>query len=338
MTAVLVTGGAGYIGSHVCKELHRRGVRPVVLDSLCNGHRAAVKWGPLCLADIADTEAVRAVVREHRPVAVIHMAGFIHVGESVAAPGQYWRNNVGGSLALVEALLAEGVRHVVFSSTCAVYGVPDALPIPETAALHPINPYGHTKLVVESILRDFRQAHGLQEVCLRYFNAAGADPDGEIGEMHDPEPHLVPNILRAITGGRSVFDLMGDDYDTRDGTCIRDYVHVTDLARVHVDALDYLISGGAPLALNLGTGQGHTVREVVAAVERITGRTVPVRVLSRRPGDPPELVANASNAARVLGFRPTLSDLDTIAGTAWRWHQSVRASRPAAAAAKKGAS
>jgi UDP-arabinose 4-epimerase len=318
--AILVTGGAGYIGSHACKVLARAGYRPVVLDNLSRGHREAVRWGPLVEGDIADRARLRAACAEHRVSAVIHFAAFAYVGESVENPGLYYRNNLGGSLALLEAMREAGVREIVFSSTCATYGIPKVVPIGESAPQHPVNPYGETKLAIERALHWYGQAYGMRSVSLRYFNAAGADPEGEIGELHEPETHLVPLVLQAALGQRSAIEVYGTDYPTPDGTAIRDYVHVHDLAIAHLRALEHLRGGGGSMAVNLGTGSGCSVREVIAAAEAVCGRPVPSRNTARRPGDPPALVADPSLAALVLGWRARHSDLDTIIRTALAWH------------------
>lgn len=322
MSAVLVTGGAGYVGSHACKALARAGYLPVALDNLVNGHRWAVKWGPLEQGDIADRELVRALVARHRPVALMHFAAFACVGESMAEPEKYYLNNVLGSLTLLEACRAGGVDKVVFSSSCAVYGLPAKLPIDEDQPRQPVNPYGGSKLLVENALADYDRAYRLRSVSLRYFNAAGADPEGEIGELHEPETHLIPLALDAVAGARPDLTVHGNDYPTPDGTCVRDYVHVTDLASAHVAALEYLLSGGATRALNLGTGEGHSVLQVVEAAERATGRKAPLVLGPRRAGDPPELVADASRATEVLRWRPQHSRLDDIVSSAWAWHRS----------------
>ncbi|MGH7037686.1 MAG: UDP-glucose 4-epimerase GalE [Stellaceae bacterium] len=318
--SVLVTGGAGYVGSHACKALAGAGYLPVAYDNLSRGHREAVRWGPLIEGDTADRTRLLAAIKQHQIGAVLHFAAFAYVGESVADPALYYRNNLVGSLALIEAMRESGVTKIVFSSTCATYGVPDAVPIPESARQAPINPYGETKLAVERALHWYA-AHGLRSVSLRYFNAAGADPAGEIGERHDPETHLIPLVLEAALGRRAVVEVYGTDYPTPDGTAIRDYVHVADLAAAHVLALDHLTAGGESLMLNLGTGSGHSVRAVIAAAERISGRRVPYRAAPRRPGDPPVLVADARLATERLGWRPSASDLDTIIGTALAWHR-----------------
>ena len=316
---ILVTGGAGYVGSHACKALAAAGYRPVVYDNLVRGHREAVRWGPLVEGDLHDSARLSAALRTHRITAVMHFAAFAYVGESVADPEAYYRNNVGGTMALLGAMREAGIATLVFSSTCAVYGVPDTLPIRETTAKAPLNPYGETKLTIERALHWYAGAYGMRYMALRYFNAAGADPDGEIGEDHEPETHLIPLVLRAALGSGDAVDIYGTDYPTPDGTAIRDYIHVSDLADAHVRALADLAEGGASAALNLGTGCGCSVREVIAAVERIGGRAVPRREVARRPGDPPELVADPGLARARLGWRPRHSDLDTIIRTALAW-------------------
>jgi len=317
---VLVTGGAGYIGSHACKSLARAGYRPVAYDSLVRGHREAVRWGPFVEADLADIERLADAIKRFEVAAVMHFAAFAYVGESMTSPELYFRNNVGNSMRLLEAMRGAGVRHIVFSSTAAIYGNPDRVPIPESAPQRPVNPYGESKLMVERMLHWYGAAHGFTHAALRYFNAAGADPNGEIGEDHDPETHLIPLVLQAALGRRPQIDIFGTDYPTPDGTAIRDYIHVQDLAEAHVRAVEHLLRGGASLELNLGTGAGHSVREVIAAAERVTGRHVPQREAPRRPGDPPVLVAEASRAREALGWVPALSSLDTILATAWAWH------------------
>jgi UDP-arabinose 4-epimerase len=322
---ILVTGGAGYIGSHVCKALHAAGYNPVTYDNLSSGHDWAVKWGPLERGDILDAPRLKEVFASYKPAAVMHFAALIAVGESVENPAKYYRNNVAGSLPLLEAMREQGVSHFIFSSTAAVYGLPEIVPISETATERPITPYGETKLIVERMLRDFGGAYGLNWTALRYFNAAGADPDGEIGEAHDPETHLIPIILEAIQGKRDRVNVFGTDYDTRDGTCIRDYIHVCDLAAAHLAALERLMRGGSSGAYNLGNGAGFTVREVIEAAERLTGRTTPVQYSARRSGDPASLIADASRAKEELNWRPRLGSLDDIIGTAWRWHNRSNA-------------
>ena len=329
-TAILVTGGAGYIGSHACKALARAGYSPIAFDNLVYGHRQAVRWGPLVEGDLADGALVADTLRRFDIAAVMHFAAYAYVGESMAKPELYFRNNVVNSLGLLEAMDAAGIRRIVFSSTCATYGIPDAVPIDETMLQRPVNPYGESKLMIERALHWHGVAHGLGHVALRYFNAAGADPEGETGEHHTPETHLIPLVLDTALGRRAQIDIYGTDYPTPDGTAIRDYIHVTDLAAAHVQALAYLERGGPSIALNLATGHGHSVREVVAAAERVTGRRIPRREIERRAGDPPCLVADATLANRTLGWTPEVSDLDTIIATAWAWHR--RCFAPAEAA------
>ena len=319
--AILVTGGAGYVGSHACKALAGAGYRPIVYDNLSRGHREAVRWGPLIEGDLNDTDQVAAALQTHRVTAVMHFAAYAYVGESVGEPATYYRNNVGGTLALLEAMRRTGTATIVFSSTCAVYGSPERLPIDEATPKLPLNPYGETKLAVERALHWYAGAYGLRFAALRYFNAAGADPEGEIGEDHDPETHLIPRVLRAALGTGELVEIYGSDYPTADGTAIRDYIHVADLGDAHVRALGYLGAGGENGAMNLGTGEGCSVRQVIAAVERIAGRAVPFREAARRPGDPPELVADPALARARLGWEPHHSDLDTIIRTALDWER-----------------
>jgi UDP-arabinose 4-epimerase len=316
---VLVTGGAGYIGSHACKALRQAGFTPIAYDNLSRGHAWAVKWGPLEEGDIADPARLDAVMAKHRPVGVMHFAAYCYVGESVAEPALYYRNNVAGSLCLLEAMRRCGIARFILSSTCATYGNPQGVPIAENHPQVPTSPYGATKLMVEAMLRDFAAAYGLSWVSLRYFNAAGADPEAEIGEAHTPETHIIPLALQAATGSQP-FTIFGADYPTPDGTAIRDYIHVADLAAAHVMALQHLLSGGRSLALNLGTEHGYSVLEVLASVERVCGRKVPVRYGPRRPGDPSALVADAAAARATFGWRPQYPQLDAIVDTAWRWH------------------
>ncbi len=318
---VLVTGGAGYIGSHCCKLLAANGFQPVVYDSLIRGHRSLVKWGDLAVGDLADREALAGAFRRYRPVAVLHFAALAYVGESVTEPAKYFMTNTAGTLHLLAVMLEHDVKKIVFSSTCATYGAPAIVPITEQTPQAPTNPYGMSKLFVERILQAYSAAYGLRAVMLRYFNACGADPDGELGELHDPEPHLIPRALLATTGGETTLDIFGTDYPTRDGTCVRDYIHVADLADAHLAALRLLLDGGETMALNLGIETGFTVREVIRSVERVTGRGVSIREAVRRAGDPPELVADGSLAGKVLGFRPKFRDLDAIIQTAWDWQR-----------------
>ena len=318
---MLVTGGAGYIGSHAAKALHRGGYRVVVFDNLIAGHRGAAKFGEFVEGDILDTAAVRDALRRHEIGAVMHFAAFLDVGESVREPAKYYRNNLVGALSVLEAMAAESVRDFVFSSTCATYGEPIETPIAETHPQRPINSYGETKLAVERALPHFERAFGLRWTALRYFNAAGADPEGELGEDHTPEIHLIPRAFEAATGGREL-QVFGDDYPTPDGTCLRDYVHVSDLADAHVKALEALVETGRSGAYNLGTGRPHSVREVIVAVERVTGHAVPWSLAPRRDGDPAVLYAAPQKAQDELHWKPRWPDLESIVRTAWEWHRT----------------
>lgn len=317
---VLVTGGAGYVGSHACKALAAEGFTPVTFDNLVYGHEWSVKWGPLEVGDLTDPWRVSEVIRKYQPVAALHFAAYAYVGESVKDPDKYYYNNVFGSVSLLRALIRDGVKAVAFSSTCATYGIPEQVPITEEHAQKPVNPYGASKRMVEQILGDYDRAYGCRSVSLRYFNAAGADPEGEIGEDHDPETHAIPLALAAALGDRASFDIYGTDYPTEDGTAIRDYIHVSDLASAHVLALKYLMAGGDSTALNLGTGVGHSVKGLIASVERVSDKPVPARNTDRRPGDPPILVADATKAKQVLGWAPEYTTLDRIIDTAYRWY------------------
>lgn len=320
---ILVTGGAGYIGAHAVKELTARGYRPLVLDNLSRGHREFARWGTFVEGDLADGGKLRELFATHPIRAVMHFAAFAYVGESVADPATYYRNNVANTLNLLEAMRGAGVNKLIFSSTCATYGIPHSVPIAEDHPQLPINPYGRGKLMVETMLRDFSAAYGMRFAALRYFNAAGADPDGEIGEWHDPETHLIPLIFDAISGRRPNIEVFGTDYPTPDGTCIRDYIHVCDLASAHILALEYLLAEGECIAINLGNGQGFSVREVIAMTERVIGRKVPVAEGARRPGDPPVLVGCADRAQESFGWRPRFHELETIIRTAWRWYTTL---------------
>jgi UDP-glucose-4-epimerase GalE len=315
---ILVTGGAGYIGSHACKALAAKGFEPVTVDNLSRGNRWAVKWGPFEEVDLADGAALRTILESYRPAAVMHFAGFAYVGESVQDPLLYYRNNTGGSATLLGAIIDTAIVPIVFSSTCATYGIPDTVPIAEEHPQRPINPYGFSKLFVERMLADADRAHGMRFVSLRYFNAAGADPDGEIGEVHDPEPHLIPRVLAAARDGTAV-TVYGNDYETPDGTCIRDYIHVSDIADAHVRALDYLLSDGASCALNLANDRGHSVTEVIEAAGRASGNTIRIERAPRRLGDPPILIGSSDRARVVLGWTPRRPHLETQIGDAWNW-------------------
>lgn len=320
MKHVLVSGGAGYIGSHACKALAAAGYVPVTFDNLVSGHRSAVRWGPFVHGDVLDRAALDAAMRAWRPVAVMHFAAYIDVGESVLDPGRYYANNVGGALNVLRSMAAHAISAFVFSSTAAVYGTPRTGRLAESHPLEPINPYGASKLMVERMLQDFGAAHGLRSVSLRYFNAAGADPDGETGELHDPETHLIPLVLDAAAGIRPHVTIYGDDHPTPDGTCIRDYIHVSDLAQAHVLALRALEAGAATTAYNLGNGCGFSVREVIDTARAVTGCDIPVVIGPRRAGDPPELVGDATRARSELGWVPQHADLHGIVRTAWAWH------------------
>lgn len=320
---VLVTGGAGYIGSHACKALKKAGYLPVVFDNLVYGHEEDVRWGPFVKGDITDRSAIDKVLHEQKPIGVVHFAGYAYVGESVTNPGKYYRNNIVGSLTLLEAMRDNQVKNLVFSSTCAVYGIPVQVPIPENHSFDPINPYGFSKLAMERMMADFAHAHELRFAALRYFNAAGADPESEVGERHDPETHLIPLVLDAVLGKRPHITVFGNDYPTYDGTCIRDYIHVQDLANAHVLTLEYLFGGGKERCFNLGTGQGFSVKEVIACVEKVTGRKVPVVYGERRAGDPPSLVADSRKAAKILGWVPEFHKIEAIVEHAWKHRLTV---------------
>ena len=320
---ILVTGGAGYIGSHTTKALAQRGFGPVVVDNLSMGHRWAVKWGrPLIVKDLCDRAAVEETFRTYDVRAVVHFAGSAYVRESFENPSKYFENNVVNTFNLLEAMRGAGVETIVFSSTCATYGIPSKLPLSESHSQRPISPYGESKLIVERMLHWYSKVYGFRCAVLRYFNAAGADPDGEIGEVHDPEPHLIPRVIQAARGELSAVEIYGTDHPTQDGTAVRDYIHVTDLAEAHVLVLEKLMasSPGQELCANLGTGEGRSVREVIQAVERTSGVGVPVVECQRQVGDPSALVADPSEAYRLLGWRPRLSDLGTIVQTAFDWH------------------
>jgi UDP-glucose-4-epimerase GalE len=320
---VLVTGGAGYIGAHCCKLLYDRGHTPVTLDNLVYGHRKAVRWGPFVQGNIADRKLLPSVLSKHDIDAAMHFAAYAYVGESVTNPRKYYQNNVAGTIALLEAILAHDVRHFIFSSSCATYGTPEHLPLDEAHSRNPINPYGKSKYMVEEILSDYAAAYPLTFMSLRYFNAAGADPEGVIGENHDPETHLIPLVLDVAKGRAESIQVFGNDYETPDGSCIRDYIHVTDLADAHVSALERLAAGQASDFINLGTGKGNSVFEVIETAIKVTGCEIPYKVVARRPGDPAVLVASNRKAADLLGWRPKYPDLSDIIATAWNWHRRL---------------
>lgn len=314
---ILVVGGAGYIGSHMVKHLRRNGLHAEVADDLSSGHREAVLGAPLHVGDIGDAAFVDALLGEVKPAAVMHFASFIQVGESVTDPAKYYRNNVTATQTLLDGMRAHGVDKFIFSSTAAIFGDPQYVPIDEAHPKTPINPYGRSKWFVEQLLEDYDRAYGLKAVCLRYFNAAGADPEGELGESHEPETHLIPLILQVASGRRPHITVFGEDYATADGTCIRDYIHVEDLAEAHLLALRQLLAGAGSARYNLGNGSGYSVREVIETVRKISGQPVTVVMGERRAGDPPALVADARAAREALGWQPRYADLDTIVGHAW---------------------
>jgi UDP-glucose-4-epimerase GalE len=322
MTRILITGGAGYIGSHCAKAIAAAGHEGIVFDSLLFGHRDFARWGRLIEGDIRDAAALDAVFSVHRFDAVMHFAALAYVGESVTVPGRYYDVNVNGTRTLLDAMVRAGVKMIVFSSSCAIYGEPDVMPISESTLPRPINPYGFTKLVCERMMDDFGRAHGLRSARLRYFNAAGAEPTAEIGEDHDPETHLIPLVLDAAAGFRPAVTVFGTDFPTPDGTPLRDYIHVCDLARAHVLALEHLLKGGETIAVNLGAGRGISVRQVIDTVRQITGHEVLACDAPRRLGDPPILVADTTKARAVFGWAPERSDLATIIADAWRWHRN----------------
>ncbi|WP_299965183.1 UDP-glucose 4-epimerase GalE [uncultured Roseobacter sp.] len=322
MTHILVTGGAGYIGSHACKALKTAGFTPVTFDNLVTGWKDSVKFGPFFQGDLLDRAALDEAFATYQPAAVMHFAALSQVGESIHDPGRYWRNNFQGSLTLLEAAVAAGCDQFVFSSTCATYGEQDNVVLDETSAQQPINAYGASKLATEHALRNFETAHGLRHVIFRYFNVAGADPDGDIGEFHQPETHLIPLMLDAISGKRDALTIYGTDYETPDGTCIRDYVHVCDLVDAHVAGLQWLLDGKPSEVFNLGTGSGFSVREVINHSRRVTNAEVPVTTGTRRAGDCTKLVSGSTRANSELGWRPDRSTLDTMIADAWQWHKT----------------
>lgn len=317
---ILVTGGAGYIGSHINKMLAQRGYETVVFDNLVYGHPEAVQWGTLEVGDLADPERLNGIFETYEIEAVFHFAAYAYVGESVLEPSKYYNNNVVNTIHLLDAMRKYQVKHIVFSSTCATYGIPEQMPVTEDMEQRPINPYGASKLMIERILADYHKAYGLNYCCLRYFNAAGADPEGEIGESHNPETHLIPLILAAAAGDRDSIKVFGTDYPTRDGSCIRDYIHVTDLADAHLRAMDYLQKGGESTCMNLGNCVGNSVLEVIEEAKKVTRKEIPVVMDRRRPGDPPTLVGSAEKAKELLGWEPRYGDIRVILEHAWEWY------------------
>jgi len=320
---ILVTGGAGFIGSHTAKKLAQAGYEPVVIDNLRFGHRWAVRWGPFEEMNLSDRKGLATVFRKYQIRAVIHFAAFAYVGESMRQPAECFRSNVINTMNVLDAIRENGLVPIVFSSTCATYGDPQKVPLSENHRQMPVNPYGESKLMAERLLAWYGQAYGLPWTALRYFNASGADPDGEIGEVHDPETHLIPRAIAAAQGDLPEFELFGSDYPTLDGTAVRDYIHVNDLADAHLKALSRLFHGSGSGAYNLGTEKGHSVREVISAIEKEGGKKVPVKNSSRRPGDPPILIADTSLAQRELGWTPRYA-IEDIVQTAWRWHIGSR--------------
>jgi UDP-glucose 4-epimerase len=321
MTNILVAGGAGYIGSHTCLDLFSKGFTPIVYDNLSNGHAEFAKWGPLEIGDIRDRGRLDEVLKKYKPEAIVHFAAAIEVGESVKNPGAFYDNNVGGTISLLRAAQAAGIDKIVFSSTCATYGIPSSIPMSEAHAQLPINPYGRSKLIIEQILKDLDRYQGFRSFILRYFNAAGADLEGRIGEWHSPETHAVPIAIATALGRRPHFEILGTDYDTRDGSCVRDFVHVLDLADAHSRAIEHLLNNGTSHALNLGTGHGTTVKELLEAVRRVGGRDFEIKYGPRRQGDSPALVADNALAKTTIGWSPQ-HDLKSIIGSAWNWHSS----------------
>jgi len=322
MSEILVVGGAGYIGSHMCKYLYGKGLKPVVLDNLSLGHRESVKWGPLHVGELDDQKLLADIFTQHDIKAVMHFAAFCYVGESVTEPLKYYQNNIASTLGLLSSMLEHGIDKMIFSSSCATYGEPESLPISESQSQRPINPYGRTKLMMENILDDLDHANNLKSVCLRYFNAAGADPDGELGEDHDPETHLIPLVLYAALGRLKKLTIFGNDYPTEDGTCIRDYIHINDLAQAHYLALLHLLDGGKSKKYNLGNGNGYSILDVINTASKVSGREIDYAYAERRAGDPAILVGSAEKAIRELNWKPEFNTLETILQTAWDWHSN----------------
>ncbi len=321
-SSILIVGGAGYIGSHINKLLHQKGYSTVVLDNLVYGHQEAVKWGVLEIGDLSDVDRLNKLFQKYKFQAVFHFAAYAYVGESVKHPAKYYHNNVANTLHLLDTMVRYKVRNIIFSSSCATYGVPKDMPITEAMEQKPINPYGASKLMVERILKDYHKAYGISYLCLRYFNAAGADPEGEIGESHTPETHLIPLVLAAAAGEQESVSVFGTEYPTRDGSCVRDYIHVSDLADAHLRAMEYILQGGESTCLNLGYGNGNSVLEVIAAAERVTGKKIPVILKEKRAGDPPILIGSMELAKKLLGWEPHYSKIEKIIEDAWNWYQN----------------
>ena len=319
---ILIVGGAGYIGSHMCKYLSQNGYTPIVLDNLVCGHRESVKWGPFIEGSMDDKTLLNHIFKEYEIAAVMHFAAFCYVGESVDNPAKYYRNNVAATLTLLEAMIENDILNFIFSSTCATYGEPIEIPIKENHPQSPINPYGRSKLMVEQIIDDFGNAYGLKSASLRYFNAAGADPDGELGEDHRPETHLIPLVLQTALNKREEIEIFGNDYPTSDGTCIRDYIHINDLAQSHLLALERLLNGLSGGQYNLGNGDGYSVKQVIDVARQVTKKKIPSKVVKRRPGDPAVLIGSSEKANKELGWKPQFTDLHTIIETAWNWHKN----------------
>lgn len=320
MKEILVVGGAGYIGSHMCKYLHKNDMQPVVLDNLSYGHRQSVQWGPFYEGEMADTALLRKIFSDHNIEAVMHFAAFCYVGESVEAPLKYYQNNISATLTLLTEMVEHNILNFIFSSTCATYGEPEHLPLVENFPQNPINPYGRSKLMMEQILDDLDHANGVKAVCLRYFNAAGADPDGEIGEDHNPETHLIPLVLQTALGQREELKIFGSDYPTEDGTCIRDYIHIQDLAQAHHLSLLHLLEGGGSKKYNLGNGNGYSILDVITTAETVTNKKIPYSYATRRSGDPAALVGSAALITEELNWKPEFNSLESILTTAWNWH------------------
>lgn len=324
MKNILVTGGAGYIGSHTVMALLEQGYNTITFDNLSEGHRESVTGGEFFKGDLSDPEALREVFSTHSIDGVVHFASKCYVGESMENPQKYYYENVVNGLNLLKIMMEYGVKNIIFSSSAATYGNPHHIPITEEHPASPINTYGETKLIIEKILRDYDRAYGLKYISLRYFNAAGADPKGRIGENHEPETHLIPLVLDAAMGIRENIQIFGTDYDTEDGTCVRDYIHILDLAEAHILGLKKLFSGGKSGVYNLGTGNGNSVREIIEVAERVTGKKIPVKETPRRPGDPPALIASSKKAKKELGWKPAYEDINLIIETAWKWHKKLK--------------